>query len=132
MGQCEISHPVHATPLVNVTDGGQGQEDPDSMGGLLVQKKNVLFEADGKEGPVGLPSPISSKSFVFLPGPVVSYIRDRSRSGIYYINAYGNEIHPYPNPDFLTNISLRRVLVYSCGSLWTRSAMLKPPQRTAE
>ena len=41
--------------------------------------------------------------------------------GIYYINAYGNEIHPYPNPDFLTNISLRQVLVYSCGSLWTRS-----------
>jgi len=98
VGQCEISHPVRTIPVVSVADGGPGQEDSDSMGQLLVQKKNVLFEADGKEATAGLPSPISR---------------------IYYINAYGNEIHPYPNPDFLTSISLRQVLVYSCGSLWT-------------
>jgi len=84
--------------VVNVAGGGSNQEDLDSMGELLVQKKNVLFDADEKEAAVGLPSPISR---------------------IYYINAYGNEIHPCPNPDFLTNISVRRVLVYSCGSLWT-------------
>lgn len=65
MGQCEISHPVHTTPEVSVFDGGPGQEDPDSMGQLLVQKKNVHFEADGKEAAVGLPSPISSKSLIF-------------------------------------------------------------------
>lgn len=81
---------------MNVVDGGSNQEDQDSMGELLVQKKNVLFDADGKETAIGLPSPISR---------------------IYYINAYGNEIHPSPNPDFLTNISMRQVLVYSCGSL---------------
>jgi len=68
------------------------------MGEMLVQKKNRLFEAGRKEAAVGLPSPISR---------------------IYYINAYGSEIRPYPNPDFLTNIFLRQVLVYSCGSLWT-------------
>ena len=50
---------------MNIVDGGPGQEDPDSMGQLLVQKKNVLFEADGKEAATGLPSPISSKVFVF-------------------------------------------------------------------
>ena len=132
VGQCEISHPVHATPVVSVTDGGMDQEDLDSMGELLVRKKNVLFEADGKEATVGLPSPISSKSFVFLPGLVVSYTQKRSRSGIYYINAYGNEIHPYPNPDFLTDLSLRRILVYSCGSLWTRSVMLAGLERTTD
>ncbi|KAF9651293.1 UPF0052-domain-containing protein [Thelephora ganbajun] len=98
IGQCEISHPVHATPVVSVVGGRSGQEDPDSMGQLLVQQKNVLFGANGKGATAGLPSPISR---------------------IYYINAYGNEIHPYPNPDFLINISLRQVLVYSCGSLWT-------------
>ena len=65
VGQCEISHPVHTVPVVSVVDSGLGQEDPDSMGRLLVQKKNVLFEADGKETAVGLPSPISSKSFTF-------------------------------------------------------------------
>ena len=120
---------------MNITDGGPGEEDPDSMGELLVRKKNVLFEADGKDAVAGLPSPISSKSFVFLPGPFVSDIQsihELSRSGIYYINAYGNEIRPYPNQDFLTNISLRQLLVYSCGSLWTRSVILERLQRTAD
>lgn len=95
------------------------------MGELLVQKKNVLFDADGKEAAVGLPSPISSKCFVHLDR-VLSYWR--KRLGIHYINTYGNEIHPFPNPDFLTNISARRVLVYSCGSLWTRSASGTTPK----
>lgn len=117
VGQCEISHPVHTAPVINIFDGGSGQDDPDPMGRLLVQKKNVLFEADGKEVAVDLPSPISSKSSIFL-GCVTPQID--GRSGIYYINAYGNEIHPYPNPDFLTNLSVGQVLVYSCGSLWTR------------
>lgn len=46
-------------------------------------------------------------------------------AGLYYINAYGSEIHPSPNPDFLTNIALNDVLVYSCGSLWTRCALVR-------
>ena len=107
--------------MVSAVGGGFGQDNLDSMGRLFVQRKNVLFEADGKDTAVGLPSPISSKFFIFLGG-AVSYAH--GCSGIYYINAYGNEIHPYPNPDFLTNISLRKVLVYSCGSLWTRLVIL--------
>ena len=122
VGQCEISHPVRVAPVVDVVGGGLGQDNPDSMGRLFVQKKNVLFEADVKDTAVGLPSPISSKSFIFL-GRAVTYAH--GCSGIYYINAYGNEIHPYPNPDFLTNVSLRQVLVYSCGSLWTRLVILE-------
>lgn len=65
VGQCEISHPVQATPAVAVVDGGPGQEDPDSMGQLLVQKKNVLFEPGGKGVTETLPSPISSKSSIY-------------------------------------------------------------------
>lgn len=51
--------------MVAVFDGGPGQEDPDSMGQLLVQKKNVVFEADGKVTTEALASPISSESFIF-------------------------------------------------------------------
>ena len=40
--------------------------------------------------------------------------------GLYYINAYGHEVHPSPNPDYILNLSSNDVLVYSCGSLWTR------------
>ena len=123
VGQCEISHPVQPTLVVNVSDGGSSQEDLDSMGELLAQKKNVFFDADRKDAAAGLPSPVSSKSIIFLLHCAPSYTRQRS--GIYYINAYGTEIHPHPNPDFLTSISVSQVLVYSCGSLWTRSGTLE-------
>lgn len=40
--------------------------------------------------------------------------------GLYYINSYGHEIHPSPNPDYIKSLARNEVLVYSCGSLWTR------------
>lgn len=39
---------------------------------------------------------------------------------MYYINSYGHEIHPSPNPDYIKSLARNEVLVYSCGSLWTR------------
>lgn len=41
-------------------------------------------------------------------------------AGLFYINAYGNEIHPSPNPDYISSLGSNDILVYSCGSLWTR------------
>lgn len=38
---------------------------------------------------------------------------------VYYVNAYRNEVHPAPNPAFLSSLSSTTTLVYSCGSLWT-------------
>lgn len=43
-------------------------------------------------------------------------------AGLYYINMYGHEIQPSPNPDFLSQCAAKDILVYSCGSLWTRLA----------
>jgi len=40
--------------------------------------------------------------------------------GVFYINGYGMEIHPSPNPDYIAGLADKDVLVYSCGSLWTR------------
>lgn len=51
---------------------------------------------------------------------IVPRWRINASTGLYYINAYGNEIHPSPNPDYLSHLSIKDVLVYSCGSLWTR------------
>ncbi|WRT67808.1 uncharacterized protein IL334_004782 [Kwoniella shivajii] len=38
---------------------------------------------------------------------------------VFYINLYGQEIYPEPNPEFTESINQRDLLVYSCGSLWT-------------
>ncbi|WVQ83086.1 hypothetical protein IAT38_005224 [Cryptococcus sp. DSM 104549] len=38
---------------------------------------------------------------------------------VFYINLYGQEIYPDPNPDYLEALTQRDILVYSCGSMWT-------------
>lgn len=87
----------------------------DGMGVASFQPLNALFEQQSKDDWAALPSPISSElqmdciisSTYVLPG-------------LYYMNAYGHEVHPSPNPDYISSIALKDVLVYSCGSLWTR------------
>ena len=89
----------------------------DSLGGVISPRQNVMFESVNKETYERLPSRINS---VFKsPFPVI-YLLIKITSGLYYINGYGMEIHPSPNPEFLSNLASRKILVYSCGSLWTR------------
>lgn len=38
---------------------------------------------------------------------------------IYYINEYGQEIYPVPNPKVVSQLSAKKTLVYSIGSLYT-------------
>lgn len=101
VGQCEISHPVKQSPaLVNITVSDERGELSllEGLSRLPAQHQNVMYkpENDG------------------------AYDRLRSRIfRVYYINAYGMEIHPSPNPDYISNLASRDFLVYSCGSLWT-------------
>ncbi|KAJ3767025.1 UPF0052-domain-containing protein [Lentinula raphanica] len=94
VGQCDISHPVATAqaPTINVVD--EWSPSDDSKG----QATNVLFGAQSKDQY----EPLSSRI-----------------SRLLYINAYGIEIHPSPNPDYLLSLRTSKVLVYSCGSLWT-------------
>ena len=47
------------------------------------------------------------------------------------MNAYGQEMHPVPTPEYISGLGARQVLVYSCGSLWTRFAYLYLVMSTA-
>ncbi|WFD31059.1 hypothetical protein MSPP1_002090 [Malassezia sp. CBS 17886] len=47
-------------------------------------------------------------------GPLPSPIRN-----VFYVNSYRNEIFPTPNPAYVRGLQCSRMLVYSCGSLWT-------------
>ncbi|KAJ7785650.1 hypothetical protein B0H16DRAFT_1753437 [Mycena metata] len=116
VGQCEISHPVAAPPpppnltlnsldnlhLNTPTDPEDALADADADGmgeGLQRRRSNVLFEqGSGKEGYQALGARISR---------------------LYYMNAYGFEIHPSPNAEYVRALGASDVLVYSCGSLWT-------------
>ncbi|KIK54602.1 hypothetical protein GYMLUDRAFT_76941 [Collybiopsis luxurians FD-317 M1] len=94
VGQCDISHPVARAPAINVIESNDEWSPLDSAS----RQQNVLFQANEKERF----EPLSSRI-----------------SRLLYINTYGSEIHPSPNPDYLSNLKNRDVLVYSCGSLWT-------------
>ncbi|EAU92930.2 hypothetical protein CC1G_03717 [Coprinopsis cinerea okayama7 len=98
VGQCEISHPVASISVqVSNSDGLMFAHDEDSEG-IPVAANNVMYDRTGDEPIDILPAPISK---------------------VYYINSYGMEIHPTPNPDFIFNLKSKDILVYSCGSLWT-------------
>lgn len=120
VGQCEISHPVPQEPIPDIT-----VSDPlspiDGMGEVITsQRQNVMFEpkAKGEYEPLG--SRISRVSKYIRP---LEHITDLY-VGLFYINAYGIEIHPSPNPEYISNLASKDALVYSCGSLWTRRASL--------
>ncbi|KAI0656776.1 UPF0052-domain-containing protein [Cubamyces menziesii] len=98
VGQCEISHPVRQGPRIDISSQSEPASPVDALDGTLPQARNVLFQPEGKHQYEPLNAQITH---------------------LFYINAYGNEIHPSPNPDYLSSLSRYDVLVYSCGSLWT-------------
>ncbi|KAJ6569557.1 UPF0052-domain-containing protein [Mycena capillaripes] len=100
VGQCEISHPVpvqHNSEGVNITVS-DGFSPVDGMGEMISQRKNVMFEQQAK----GEYQPLGARI-----------------SRLFYMNAYGFEIHPSPNPEYISALAANDMLVYSCGSLWT-------------
>ncbi|EKM83681.1 hypothetical protein AGABI1DRAFT_32382 [Agaricus bisporus var. burnettii JB137-S8] len=96
VGQCEISHPVPQDTAAFTSN------DPlspiEGLGESIAPKSNVMFGKD------------SESKYEHLSAPITR---------LYYINAYGMEIHPSPNAAYLANLGERDVLIYSCGSLWT-------------
>lgn len=98
VGQCEISHPIQQEPAPIDILNSDPYSPVDGMGEVISQRQNMMFGQESKGEYEALGSPISR---------------------LYYINAYGIEIHPAPNPDYLSSLASKDVLVYSCGSLWT-------------
>ncbi|KAJ7451152.1 UPF0052-domain-containing protein [Mycena latifolia] len=99
VGQCEISHPVptQGSDAFNITVS-DALSPVDGMGETISQRKNVMFAQEAKGEYQALGARISR---------------------LFYMNAYGFEIHPSPNPEYISALAANDVLVYSCGSLWT-------------
>ncbi|KAG0749489.1 hypothetical protein G6F57_004898 [Rhizopus arrhizus] len=90
VGQCEISHPSTSSS---------------------VRRKNPidLFSPDEQEEESNT-NLFFSKKCENLSSPI---------QRIYYINEYGKEIYPVPNPKVISQLSSRHTLIYSIGSLYT-------------
>jgi len=97
VGQCNISHPVR--PDVGIEPAFDPASPEDGLGPTIFHRSNVDFAKADEDA---MAEPLESKI-----------------GRLYYINAYGHEIQPNPNPDFISNLQHRDMLIYSCGSLWT-------------
>ncbi|KAI0067548.1 UPF0052-domain-containing protein [Artomyces pyxidatus] len=140
VGQCEISHPVRQAPEDTTEELEFGVTSPTGYPGeTIAMQRNVTFGAGSKDEYEPLNAPINSE----CRSPPVRRDSGWTHAGLYYINAYGQEIHPGPNPDYISNLSSNEVLVYSCGSLWTSiipclalrgvaSAIARSPSLTAK
>jgi 2-phospho-L-lactate transferase CofD len=106
VGQNQISHPpaeeITSTGLVNAhfgsTDEEEGVSLPGSLASLNGTIRNLVFtKVDGGDA---------------LPGKIEK---------LYYVNPYGNEVFPSANPRVLSALRAADALIYSIGSLFTRS-----------
>ncbi|CAG8453322.1 5641_t:CDS:2 [Paraglomus occultum] len=94
LGQCEISHPSITT---TTTDMNEMPESPVPFSPIshILTGSNLTFDKFDTEH------------------------LTRRIHRIYYINEYGQEIYPSPNPKVLTSLKEKLTLIYSIGSLYT-------------
>ncbi|KAH8892605.1 UPF0052 domain protein [Thozetella sp. PMI_491] len=103
-GQNAISHPTEPTALAGTN---AAREDPDAEDHELVEDAN-------------LPG-----SLLTLRKPYIEFSKATEEDlparieRLWYINPYGNEIHPRANPKVISAIEQASAVVYSIGSLYT-------------
>jgi 2-phospho-L-lactate transferase/gluconeogenesis factor (CofD/UPF0052 family) len=147
LGQCEISHPTRPsytletaptsgidTPasaifdpfqsLSRVTVGSRGDGlEPDPDMDIDEDDSSVADDDDdeqdskGEEGS-GQHTRARVGNIVFTKQGAEDRLPSRI-DRLFYVNAYGHEVHPTPNPEYINSIYHTKTLLYSCGSLWT-------------
>ncbi|EJU01793.1 UPF0052-domain-containing protein [Dacryopinax primogenitus] len=102
IGQCDISHPIRSSRhRVNRSNSTRSAVFDDDDG---------LDELDRVTSPGMLRAEEEGREDHRLAAPI---------NRLLYLNSYGQEIFPSPNPEFIESLSEKRTLIYSCGSLWT-------------
>ncbi|KAI9486557.1 MAG: hypothetical protein EXX96DRAFT_549561 [Benjaminiella poitrasii] len=99
-GQCEISHPGQ-------NKAGVRSMNPIDAFSRLALPNSPQFDNDD----------MVNENLIFSKSTEEKLSAPISR--IYYMNEYGQEIYPLPNPKILDHLSKRTDLVYSIGSLYT-------------
>ncbi|KAI8332000.1 hypothetical protein BD560DRAFT_451410 [Blakeslea trispora] len=98
-GQCEISHPGQSKPC-------KSMNPIDAFSVLALPTSPLMSNGEELNGNLIFSKSTEEK----LSAPI---------SRIYYMNEYGQEIYPLPNPKILDHLKKRTHLVYSIGSLYT-------------
>ncbi|KAI7862577.1 hypothetical protein BDF14DRAFT_1854013 [Spinellus fusiger] len=118
VGQCEISHPSSYCPTE--TNPGprkkKSRTNPiDAFSCFFEEKAEDMYSHKINSSNSDIPANTNtnllfSKHTEKLHSPI---------ERIFYMNEYGQEIYPLPNPKVLVQLSIKKTLVYSIGSLFT-------------
>ncbi|KAF9386377.1 hypothetical protein CPB97_003768 [Podila verticillata] len=121
LGQCAISHPSlaasgdsfsggHVRPsMTSASTTPDGPKTPDLAAMLSSSQQEDSFST----------LKLIQNNIHFDKSPTQSSSLQSRITRLYYINEYGQEIFPPPNPKFLCALAEMETLVYSIGSLYT-------------
>ncbi|KAI9498868.1 hypothetical protein BDB00DRAFT_797022 [Zychaea mexicana] len=110
-GQCEISHPGSTTSNIpSSSSSSTSHQHPIDVTSLPVSLQEQQGEDEEEEDK-------TNANLVF------NKTTDQKLSAavrrIYYMNEFGQEVFPWPNPKFIKHLTRAKTLIYSIGSLYT-------------
>ncbi|KAI9026523.1 hypothetical protein CLU79DRAFT_698377 [Phycomyces nitens] len=132
-----IREPTHVVPVINTNHTAAIAARLEN-GEVLHGQCEISHPGQNGTANLRLMNPIDAFSRLALPGSPDPYEDDRSQTNdnlvfskstkeslpaaidrVYYINEYGQEIYPIPNPKVIVQLATSTTLVYSIGSLYT-------------
>ncbi|KAI9271831.1 hypothetical protein BDA99DRAFT_545953 [Phascolomyces articulosus] len=118
-GQNEISHPP------SKKNGGYHNGVRPATPGCRWTRPNPIdafshlaLDNEDDQAPLSPDVGGSSANLFFSKDEVHEKLSSRIER-LYYINQYGQEIYPFPNPKVISHMSTKGTLIYSIGSLYT-------------
>ncbi|KAI7864357.1 hypothetical protein BDF14DRAFT_1835586 [Spinellus fusiger] len=123
----DIREPTYVIPVINTNHTA-------AIAALL---ENGQVLRGSIKGDARTMNPIDAFSRLAIPNSPIQVVHEEERNGnlvfsktvqdtlvagirrVFYINEYGQEIYPLPNPKVLTHLAKRQHLIYSIGSLYT-------------
>jgi 2-phospho-L-lactate transferase/gluconeogenesis factor (CofD/UPF0052 family) len=97
IGQNQISHPSHPSLENDEIDDEDGALPPGTLASLSGQQRSLVVSKAAAAG--SLPAKINR---------------------VFYVNPYGNQVHPTANPRVTAALKSADIVIYSIGSLFTR------------
>jgi 2-phospho-L-lactate transferase/gluconeogenesis factor (CofD/UPF0052 family) len=119
VGQNAISHPSIPTTIASIDGEGGGEaEGDDSATGprITIDELHAHDTIEDANLPGSLPT--LRKQNISFHKDLTSELPSRIER-IWYINPYGQEIRPSPNPKVIDTLTRSQAVIYSIGSLYT-------------
>ncbi|KAF9200875.1 hypothetical protein BGZ49_008883 [Haplosporangium sp. Z 27] len=116
LGQCAISHPSSDNAL---SEPKQQKRATHSHDGYATPELATLMSSSQQQEDTFSTLKLVENNIHFDKSPTQACSLQSRIARVYYINEYGQEIFPPPNPKLICALAQMETLIYSIGSLYT-------------